>query len=97
MNRKRVSQNYNFSFLAKSYLRYFLVSFMLFTLNTSAQNEVGDHYKTLVEHVLNRTTTNYQFLDSVFIKFSTDTLKDRKSTRLNSSHVRISYAVFCLK
>src|SRR3712207_8463178 len=25
------------------------------------------------------------------------TLKDRKSTRLNSSHVNISYAVFCLK
>src|SRR5215813_14673907 len=27
--------------------------------------------------------------------FGTD--EDRKSTRLNSSHVRISYAVFCLK
>src|SRR5436305_4716583 len=26
-----------------------------------------------------------------------DGLEDRKSTRLNSSHVRISYAVFCLK
>src|SRR5690554_7101800 len=26
-----------------------------------------------------------------------DILVDRKSTRLNSSHVRISYAVFCLK
>src|SRR5690606_41145780 len=25
------------------------------------------------------------------------TIKDRKSTRLNSSHVKISYAVFCLK
>src|SRR5436309_11971318 len=25
------------------------------------------------------------------------TLLDRKSTRLNSSHVKISYAVFCLK
>src|SRR5256885_7327506 len=25
------------------------------------------------------------------------TLKDRKSTRLNSSHLVISYAVFCLK
>src|SRR3989442_3918274 len=25
------------------------------------------------------------------------TFLDRKSTRLNSSHVRISYAVFCLK
>src|SRR5690606_41016275 len=24
-------------------------------------------------------------------------LQDRKSTRLNSSHVKISYAVFCLK
>src|SRR5436305_7711038 len=30
---------------------------------------------------------------------ATDTkhAQDRKSTRLNSSHVRISYAVFCLK
>src|SRR5690554_7101380 len=28
---------------------------------------------------------------------STYVLTDRKSTRLNSSHVRISYAVFCLK
>src|SRR5437870_7535383 len=26
-----------------------------------------------------------------------DHLRDRKSTRLNSSHVAISYAVFCLK
>src|SRR3989442_9178413 len=26
-----------------------------------------------------------------------ETARDRKSTRLNSSHVRISYAVFCLK
>src|SRR5690349_23231301 len=28
---------------------------------------------------------------------NTVTVKDRKSTRLNSSHVEISYAVFCLK
>src|SRR5690606_41917374 len=27
----------------------------------------------------------------------TDNDEDRKSTRLNSSHVKISYAVFCLK
>src|SRR5688572_32548530 len=26
-----------------------------------------------------------------------DTMQDRKSTRLNSSHSQISYAVFCLK
>src|SRR5690606_40894215 len=30
-------------------------------------------------------------------KVATELAKDRKSTRLNSSHVKISYAVFCLK
>src|SRR5690606_21170642 len=33
----------------------------------------------------------------VNIDFKTRKVKDRKSTRLNSSHVKISYAVFCLK
>src|SRR3712207_7423268 len=28
---------------------------------------------------------------------SVDSVEDRKSTRLNSSHANISYAVFCLK
>src|SRR5690625_4856205 len=32
-----------------------------------------------------------------FDNFSIDLILDRKSTRLNSSHVAISYAVFCLK
>src|SRR5436309_6992938 len=30
-------------------------------------------------------------------KRSAKSFRDRKSTRLNSSHVKISYAVFCLK
>src|SRR5256885_8682742 len=36
---------------------------------------------------------------SVFVSATTDsrTATDRKSTRLNSSHLVISYAVFCLK
>src|SRR3712207_8753975 len=29
--------------------------------------------------------------------FALDEVQDRKSTRLNSSHANISYAVFCLK
>src|SRR5690606_42126639 len=37
------------------------------------------------------TWTNYSGMDP---EVST---QDRKSTRLNSSHVKISYAVFCLK
>src|SRR5690606_40068466 len=31
------------------------------------------------------------------LQAAADAGKDRKSTRLNSSHVKISYAVFCLK
>src|SRR5690554_7119071 len=44
---------------------------------------------------------NSQLADQIKIaiqkKFDFDVPVDRKSTRLNSSHVRISYAVFCLK
>src|SRR5690625_6850888 len=37
-----------------------------------------------------------EFLPYVWLYFR-EYLLDRKSTRLNSSHVAISYAVFCLK
>src|SRR5436305_5411700 len=33
----------------------------------------------------------------IFISAAGAAVRDRKSTRLNSSHVRNSYAVFCLK
>src|SRR5690606_40079212 len=38
-------------------------------------------------------------LNAAFIRFKelADKKQDGKSTRLNSSHVKISYAVFCLK
>src|SRR3712207_7202684 len=45
----------------------------------------------------------YQDADNLNIKRAsenpraTEFMKDRKSTRLNSSHANISYAVFCLK
>src|SRR5690554_7046201 len=35
--------------------------------------------------------------DQAHVIMGNHEFKDRKSTRLNSSHVRISYAVFCLK
>src|SRR2546429_2670710 len=38
-----------------------------------------------------------EFTEGVANLQATDELKDRKSTRLNSSHGYISYAVFCLK
>src|SRR5207302_10042097 len=41
-----------------------------------------------------------RFLDRIVEAYKADSAipnLDRKSTRLNSSHVKISYAVFCLK
>src|SRR5207249_10710282 len=46
-------------------------------------------FASFVEHQLERVTI--QQVDAVEGRI------DRKSTRLNSSHVSISYAVFCLK
>src|SRR5204863_9761794 len=40
-------------------------------------------------------TASYNLAGNLFA--NTTVLGDRKSTRLNSSHVEISYAVFCLK
>src|SRR5690606_40348903 len=47
--------------------------------------------------VLNSTHTVSLAFNSNDILFAGHFLGDRKSTRLNSSHVKISYAVFCLK
>src|SRR3712207_7314176 len=38
-----------------------------------------------------------QQAETIASRMSMDRYEDRKSTRLNSSHANISYAVFCLK
>src|SRR5690625_5506769 len=50
--------------------------------------EKNSEYKTLVYDNQSLEKENEELRE---------TLEDRKSTRLNSSHVAISYAVFCLK
>src|SRR5690554_7153023 len=59
------------------------------TLNHAGQIEARPSVHTLEE----------QMPEALRAQLNTpaDALPDRKSTRLNSSHVRISYAVFCLK
>src|SRR5207253_4095590 len=49
--------------------------------------------KSLADHAANRQADIVNLADAERI----DDRRDRKSTRLNSSHVAISYAVFCLK
>src|SRR4051812_49468742 len=56
--------------------------------------------RTLMSHRPSMPSIGRHFVKIALTDFS-DTLlrdaKDRKSTRLNSSHMSISYAVFCLK
>src|SRR3989442_10559986 len=49
----------------------------------------------LLEH--DPLVQDYRAFFALFDWSVVDDWQDRKSTRLNSSHVRISYAVFCLK
>src|SRR5699024_11958082 len=52
--------------------------------------------KTMNEYIVNQLESNLEGLE-LTLKQVPFEQKDRKSTRLNSSHVSISYAVFCFK
>src|SRR5690625_7047890 len=55
----------------------------------------------IAKAVIVRTAKEMRRRDGSYIRFDENAAviinEDRKSTRLNSSHVAISYAVFCLK
>src|SRR3712207_6923616 len=54
--------------------------------------EMNDHQTTIASAVEEQTAVTNELSRSV-----SSAAEDRKSTRLNSSHANISYAVFCLK
>src|SRR5438094_2114796 len=77
-----------------------LASYVLFFFNDTATTEIY----TLSLHDALPISFNYSGWDHEGRMFATTELSrtkpaktDRKSTRLNSSHRTISYAVFCLK
>src|SRR5690606_4684793 len=49
------------------------------------------------EHIFLFDEDCWPITDDWHLPYINSGIKDRKSTRLNSSHVKISYAVFCLK
>src|SRR5690625_1311728 len=61
----------------------------IFTAIRNNTNGAKDKFLSEIVRIMNK----YPWCDGVDI----DLERDRKSTRLNSSHVAISYAVFCLK
>src|SRR5699024_11551248 len=67
---------------------------------TAFQDRFNEHVKQRgydLERGQSRQVTNAKHEQISQYKQKTEYHKDRKSTRLNSSHVSISYAVFCLK
>src|SRR5690625_5683397 len=65
--------------------------------NINKENELIMTYRVIAE----KTNTSLQTVSETMKALQESNLlskirKDRKSTRLNSSHVAISYAVFCL-
>src|SRR5438034_1639157 len=74
----------------------------LFPYTTLFRSEVRKFYHALGPRVFRRSFWRIEGLMSKFdrrnlISELEGILGDRKSTRLNSSHTVISYAVFCLK
>src|SRR3989440_8008893 len=67
----------------------------LFPYTTLFRSSFNNHVRTLVarEEVAIGLMHLWDFVSAL----EQNPLEDRKSTRLNSSHDQISYAVFCLK
>src|SRR5207248_11796118 len=67
------------------------------TLFRSQQHQITDNYPGLLDGII--PGCSFPEVGFATINVITDAwlLEDRKSTRLNSSHRTISYAVFCLK
>src|SRR5688572_31377392 len=60
----------------------------------NALNEAMNRDKEIFLSAQKNAKTNEPSPEDIF---AVGTIEDRKSTRLNSSHSQISYAVFCLK
>src|SRR5699024_12274681 len=87
--------------------RSFIILFPYTTLFRSHGAPLGKDEVGLTKEYYKWTFEDFNVPEEVYTDFKekiqdrgneTETVwKDRKSTRLNSSHVSISYAVFCLK
>src|SRR3712207_5408766 len=54
-------------------------------------------FQDALQELIKTKLTTVQRVEMANNDYSNNSLIDRKSTRLNSSHANISYAVFCLK
>src|SRR3712207_7253945 len=83
----------------KKIISLLVTALMIFPMTGCAKkNASGEEEKVLPVKVMGaHEEENPILLQYLGNTNSKDNIKDRKSTRLNSSHANISYAVFCLK
>src|SRR5690349_23155503 len=67
------------------------------TLFRSCVDEGSIHSRSVRRQSWSTSSTTHSLLITLRVCERLVSSSDRKSTRLNSSHVEISYAVFCLK
>src|SRR2546430_12291152 len=75
------------------------ISFSIFFFNDTATTEIYTlslHDALPISSLLSRNRDASPYRPPL-LRARIDSPRDRKSTRLNSSHSQISYAVFCLK
>src|SRR3712207_8541116 len=70
---------------------------MEFQYGTSFLSQSPEAYERLIMDAMRGDATLFTRADEVEAQWRIIDPIDRKSTRLNSSHANISYAVFCLK
>src|SRR3712207_8290849 len=85
---------YTTLFRSRSYLHdiipFSIITIMAFFLSSCVKDDpIGMEIPSLNKNTIK--VTGKESKDTIY------STKDRKSTRLNSSHANISYAVFCLK
>src|SRR5690625_6255861 len=98
---------YNFNFIQLIKLLYIITESSMFCLiELKKSKSTGEiiflllfirKYKNRIFKIVMNLYRIKSKIDLSLLKFYKPSSADRKSTRLNSSHVAISYAVFCLK
>src|SRR5256885_8662941 len=86
-----------FCFFILLYLFYFFFFFFFLMIRRPPRSTLFPYTTLFRSRTLARPDTAKDLVTSSARAATAEAAQDRKSTRLNSSHLVISYAVFCLK
>src|SRR5690554_7746864 len=89
--------SYSFCCVSLFHLRFSLFFFFFLMIRPPPRSTLFPYTTLFRSEALPIAADGRVDIAGALVSDAVDVVADRKSTRLNSSHVRISYAVFCLK